>query len=69
MTVRQIIHEIDALSPEDRKEVSAYLSEDQKQAAVSTSPGGVKYLDRQAAQPMIKEILTTHSELFRKLAK
>ncbi len=69
MTVRQIIQEIEALSPEDRKEVGAFLFSENRPASVAASSDGVRYLDREAAKPLIKEILTEHSELFQKLAK
>jgi uncharacterized protein (DUF1330 family) len=65
MTVRQIIQEIEALPLEDRKEVDAYF----KEQRTTISAGGAHYLARDAAQPLIREILQTHSELFQKLAK
>jgi len=67
MTARQIIQEIETLPPAERREVLLHLKE--KDAEYSSSVAPVRYLDRAAARPMIKEILTEHAELFRKLAQ
>jgi hypothetical protein len=61
--VRQLIQEITELSPAERQELESSLHPD------VTAPSEPRYLDRAAAQPMIKEMLTDHSELFRKLAQ
>ena len=65
MTVRvhQLIKEIEALSADERKEFDISL---QSSSVNESSP---TYLSREAAQPMIKEMLKEHSELFRKLAE
>jgi hypothetical protein len=65
MTVRvsQLLKEIEALPISERDELASYL---QDRAAINSAPC---YLDRQAAQPLIQEILQTHAELFQKLAK
>ena len=67
MTVRQIIQEIEALPAEEQREVLLHLKE--KGAEYSGSAVPVRHLDRETARPMIKEILTEHAELFRKLAQ
>jgi hypothetical protein len=70
VTTRQIIQEIETLPFEEQREVFASLElrMKNKEAAASTS-GSVRYLDAETARPMIKEILTEHAELFRKLAQ
>ena len=64
MTAIQIIREIEALPAEEQREVLLHFKG--KEADASSS---VRYLDREAARPMIKEILTEHADLFRKLAQ
>jgi hypothetical protein len=61
--VRQLIKEIEALSAEERKELEASLH---PATLAESSP---EYLSREAAQPLIKEMLQEHSGLFRKLAQ
>jgi hypothetical protein len=61
--VRQLIEEIEALSADERKELNASLQ------AGSVNESSPTYLSREAAQPMIQEMLKEHSELFRKLAE
>ena len=67
MTIRQIIQEIEALPAAEQREVLLHLKE--KSAEYSSSAGSVRYLDHAVARPMIKEILTEHAELFRKLSQ
>ena len=71
MTARQIIQEIEALPPEEQREVLSSLQDRLKDEAATygISKSGVRYLDHAAARPMIKEILTEHAELFRKLSQ
>jgi len=71
MTARQIIQEIEALPAEQQREVLASLQDRLKDetATYSASKSGVRYLDREAARPMIKEILAEHAELFQKLSQ
>jgi len=71
MTARQIIQEIEALPAEEQREVLSSLQERLKdeEATYGTSAPVVRYLDHEAARPMIKEILTEHAELFRKLSQ
>ncbi len=71
MTARQIIQEIEALSAEEQREVLSSLRDRFKDdsATYGTAAPTVRYLDHEAARPMIKEILTEHSELFRKLSQ
>jgi hypothetical protein len=57
------MQEIEALSAEERKELEASMQ------PASVRESGATYLDREAAKPMIKEMLGEHSELFRKLAQ
>ncbi len=61
--VRQLIKEIQALSADERRELEASM-----QPGTVAEPGP-SYLSREAAQPLIKEMLQEHSELFRKLAQ
>ena len=72
VTAIQIIHEIETLPFEEQRAVFISLQERLKNGkaispATSTS-SGVRYLDRETARPLIKEILTEHADLFRKLA-
>jgi hypothetical protein len=70
MTARQIIQEIETLSTEERREVLASLQERVKEEGASYKASSVvRYLDSETARPMIKEILTEHADLFRKLAQ
>ena len=70
MTARQIIQEIETLPFEEQREVFASLESRLKdRGAVTSTSSGVRYLDAEAARPMIKEILSEHAELFRKLAQ
>jgi len=72
VTAIQIIREIEALPPEEQCKVFISLQEHLKaeKAALPTSASSsVHYLDQEKARPMIKEILTEHAELFRKLAQ
>ncbi len=72
VTVRQIIQEIEKLSPEERQEVRAFVQRHMKEDAPayrSSTSTTVRYMDVETARPLIKEILTEHSELFRKLAQ
>jgi hypothetical protein len=71
MTVRQIIQEIEALSVEQRREVLDFLQKRIKDepATYGASKTEVRYLDHEVARPMIREILTEHAELFRKLSQ
>ena len=62
MTAEQIIEEIKNLTLEEQQEIIHYF---QKQEALKQ----VKYADRDTAMSMADEIMTTHAELFRKLAK
>jgi hypothetical protein len=71
MTARQIIQEIEALPAAEQQEVFVSLQERLKAetAAVPAPSSNVRYLDPETAKPLIKEILTEHAELFRKLAQ
>ena len=71
MTARQIIQEIETLPVEEQREVFVSLQErlEEKEVTYTPSKSGVRHLDRATARPMIKEILTEHAELFRKLAQ
>ena len=73
MTAIQIIQEIETLPLEEQRAVFVSLQERLKgEKAISTAAStstGVRYLDRETARPLIKEILTEHADLFRKLAQ
>ena len=71
MTARQIIQEFQALSPKEQEEVLSSLQgrlSDEKAVYAASTPS-LRYLDHEAARPMIKEILDEHAELFRKLSQ
>jgi hypothetical protein len=72
MTIRQIIQEIEKLSPAERREVLALMQQHVKEVGpeygASAAPA-MRFMEVDAARPLIKEILTEHSELFRKLAQ
>jgi hypothetical protein len=70
MTARQIIQEIEALPATEQHEI--FVSLQQRLAAATASDSSSKpalYLSPEAAEPLVKEILTEHAELFRKLAQ
>ncbi len=67
MTVREVISEIEALSLGDQQLVLLHFKD--KTLPESTSDSSVRYLDRDTARPLIKEILSEHAGLFRKLAQ
>jgi len=73
VTAIQIIQEIETLPLEEQRAVFVSLQERLKgEKAISTAAStstGVRYLDRETARPLIKEILTEHADLFRKLAQ
>ena len=72
MTAIQIIHEIETLPFEEQRVVFVSLQErlkDEKATPTTSTSTGVRYLDRETARPLIKEILTEHTDLFRKLAQ
>ena len=64
MTARQILQEIESLPVAEQQEVFISLQE-----RLRVEESKVRYLAPEAAKPLIKEILTEHSELFRKLAQ
>ena len=64
MTVKQVIQEIEALPAEQQRQVFVHF----KELSSDVKPG-VLYLNREKARPMIKEILSDHADLFRKLAQ
>lgn len=63
MTVHQIIQEIEKFSPEEKVEIKAFLSEQDKAAGV------VQYADRDKAMAIADKIFTERAELFQKLAQ
>ena len=63
MTARQIIREIETLSPEEKSEIKAFLS-DQEQAT-----GAVQFADQDKAMAIADKIFTERAELFQKLAQ
>ncbi len=67
MTVREVISEIEAMPPSDRQRVLLHFKDEP--FAESTSDTDIRFLDRETACPLIKEILNEHADLFRKLAQ
>jgi len=63
MTARQIIQEITTLSPEEQREIKAFLSEREQ------ATGAVQYADRDKAMAIADKIFTERAELFQKLAQ
>jgi hypothetical protein len=64
VTARQILQEIESLPVAEQQEVFISLQE-----RLRGEPSPVQHLSPETAKPLIKEILTEHSELFRKLAQ
>jgi hypothetical protein len=67
MTAIQIIREIEALPAEEQREVLRHFK-DREVTEAGAAPV-VRYLDLETARPMIKDILTEHAKLFRKLSQ
>jgi hypothetical protein len=65
MTARQIIQEFEALPVQEQEEVLLHFK---GKESSNSGASVVRYLDRETAKPMIKEILSEHAELFRKLS-
>lgn len=63
MTARQIIQEIEMLTPEERLEVQSYFLKD------ASSASGVRYADQDKALAVADKIFTERAELFKKLAE
>jgi hypothetical protein len=63
MTARQIIHEIETLSPEEKLEIKAFLLHGESGAGV------IQYADRDKAMAIADKIFTERAELFQKLAQ
>jgi hypothetical protein len=63
MTARQIIEEIETLSPEEQLEIKSFLLQGDKGAGV------VKYADGDKAMAIADKIFTERAELFQKLAQ
>jgi hypothetical protein len=63
MTARQIIQEIETLTPEEKSEIKAFVS-DQKQ-----DTGAIRYADGDKAMAIADKIFTERAELFQKLAQ
>ena len=67
MTVRQVISEIEALPLAEQQLVLLHFKD--KPLTAPISDPGIRHVDRETARPLIKEILSEHSGLFRKLAQ
>ncbi len=62
------MQEIETLPQAEQHEVFVSLQEHLKGDGSSTA-GSVRYMTVETARPLIKEILSEHSDLFRKLAQ
>ena len=71
MTARQIIQEIEALPPEEKREVLASLQNRLKEetAIYGAAKSAVHYLDHDEALRVADRIFTERAELFQKLAQ
>ena len=70
MTSAEIIEQIEALSPEEQREVSRFLRELARTDATSSAGRpAVRYATDEQARVAGEEILEKHAELFRKLAE
>jgi hypothetical protein len=63
MTSRQIIEEIEKLSPAERLEVQSYFSKDANAAT------NIQYADQEKALAIADRIFAERGELFKKLAE
>lgn len=64
MSARDIIREIEALAPEERRVVRDYLL-----GAETEKPREIRRMDDSTADAAAARIFTEHAELFRKLAQ
>lgn len=67
MTARQIIQEIQALPPEEQREVLLHLKE--KSAEYSRSAPAIRYVSKEEAKLVSEGIFDEYADLFRKLAQ
>jgi hypothetical protein len=63
MTARQIIQEIETLSPEEQLEIKAFLLQGEQGAGV------IQYADGDKAMAIADKIFIERAELFQKLAQ
>jgi hypothetical protein len=64
MSAREIIREIEALPPEERREVFDFVKTAESAAAVK-----VRYASVEQVKDVASRVFTVNDELFRKLAK
>jgi hypothetical protein len=63
MTVRQIMQEIETLSPAEQIEIKALLLQEEQ------GPGVIRYVDQDKALAVADKIFAERAELFQKLAQ
>ena len=63
MTIRQIMQEIETLSPAEQIEIKALLSQEEQGSSV------IRYADRDKALAVADKIFVERAELFQKLAQ
>ena len=68
MTVRQIIHEIETLPPEEQREVLLHLKEKGAEYTSSAAPT-IQYASKEEAKRVSERIFDEYADLFRKLAQ
>ena len=68
MTVRQIIQEIQALPVEEQREVLLHLKEKSPEYG-NANASAIRYVSKEDAKRISKEIFNEYSDLFRKLAQ
>jgi hypothetical protein len=68
MTARQIIQEIETLSPAARQEVLLHFKENSAEYSASAAPA-IRYASKEEAKRVSERIFDEYSDLFRKLAQ
>jgi hypothetical protein len=68
MTVRQIIQEIETLSPEEQREVLLRFKEKSPEYSNTVTPT-IRYVSKEEAKRISKDIFDEYADLFRKLAQ
>ena len=68
MTARQIIQEIKTLSPEEQREVLLHLKEKSPEYSSTVAPT-IRYVSKEEAKRISKDIFDEYADLFRKLAQ
>ena len=67
MSAAEIIEQIKALPPEERREVVAFVQSTENGTA--NSGGTVRYVDDSQFESVVDRVFEKHAELFKKLAE